>query len=216
MSKNNGIFDGLKGKQRPFLRAYLDETNPETYLNALASAKAAKYKAKNDNSFGAIGCENLKKLNSRIEKWLDEEGLSAKRLKLKLLSLIEAKQTHFHKVKGHVKPEDLPPGVIVIAESNKIALSGKGDDAEPFDDGDTIVAIPTDALETQRRSLDMALKVRGEYAPEKREHTGKGGGPIEHDYKIVDMPPTFKTIDEWVEWRKRSIEAQQQKETGVT
>ena len=28
-----------------------------------------------------------------------------------------------------------------------------------------------EAIETQRRSLDMAFKVKGTYAPEKREHS---------------------------------------------
>ncbi len=32
-----------------------------------------------------------------------------------------------------------------------------------------------EAIETQRKTLDMAIKVRGMYSPEKREHTGPGG-----------------------------------------
>jgi len=35
-----------------------------------------------------------------------------------------------------------------------------------------------EALETQRRTLDMAFKLRGSYAPDRLEHTGKDGGPI--------------------------------------
>jgi len=30
-----------------------------------------------------------------------------------------------------------------------------------------------EAIETQRKTLDMALKIKGMYAPEKHEHTGK-------------------------------------------
>lgn len=166
MTKNDEIFGGLKGKQRPFLRAYFNESNKDTYLNGTASAKAAKYKAKDDATFAAIGSENLRKLKDRIKIWLDEEGLSSNRLKTKLISLVHAKKHHIIKIKGHVNPDVLEPGVIVIGESNIMAWRGQGENAVPIDDGDTILAVPIEALETQRRSLDMALKIRGEYAPE--------------------------------------------------
>ncbi len=35
-----------------------------------------------------------------------------------------------------------------------------------------------EAIETQRKTLDMALKVKGMYAPERHEHTGKDGKPL--------------------------------------
>jgi hypothetical protein len=171
--KNAKILSGLTGKQKPWLRAYLDESNPKTFLNKTAAARAAGYRCKNDNGFICIGQQNYLKLQDHIEKWLDEEGLSENRLKMKLLSLVEAKQHYFQKIKGHVKPEDLPPGVVIMSVSHKMSWAGKGEDAEPFDDGDTVVAIPVEALETQRRTLEMAMKVKGMYAPEqiKVEHT---------------------------------------------
>jgi len=40
-----------------------------------------------------------------------------------------------------------------------------------------------DALETQRRTLDMAFKIKGSYAPVRNEHAGPKGEPIQVDVK---------------------------------
>jgi hypothetical protein len=156
----NDVFKGLKGKQRLWLRAYLDETNPDTYLNATGSAMAAKYKAKTYQSFGSIGSENFKKLERRVSEWLENEGLSDNKLKLKMLSLMDAKQIYFQKIKGAVDLASLPPGAAVVAQSMSVS---------PVDDGETVIAIPVESLETQRRTLDMAIKVKGLYAKDNEQ-----------------------------------------------
>ena len=51
------------------------------------------YKTKIYSSLGTIGSENYKKLELHIDRWLDEYGLSERRLKTKMLSLMEAKET---------------------------------------------------------------------------------------------------------------------------
>ena len=48
------------------------------------------------------------------------------------------------------------------------------------------------AIETQRRALDMAFKVRGMYAAEKRELTGKDGKPIKTEVTIKFVEPGEK------------------------
>jgi len=126
-----------------------------------------------------IGYQNFIKLQPVIDKWLIEAGLSEVTLKKKLISLVSAKETRLIKIKGHTPEDDLGAGVRQLAVTHKMEWAGKGEDAEPFDDGETLLAVDMESIETQRKTLDMALKVKGLYAPEKRQHTGPDGGPIE-------------------------------------
>ena len=79
----------LTGKQALFLRHLLDESNPDTFMNATGSAKAAKYNCSTENSYSLIGYENIRKLKPYISQWLDEVGLSEERLRLKIVELLE-------------------------------------------------------------------------------------------------------------------------------
>lgn len=157
-------------KQRLWLKAFLNRDNPSTFLNKTESARYAKYNCENEESFASIGNQNFRKLQPSIQTWIDEEGLDDINLKAKLISLIDAKQVLFHKVKGNVDPDCLPPGAFIVTESSILAYRGKGEEKQEIDDGDTIVALPVQALETQRKSLEMAMKIKGMFAPEKHEH----------------------------------------------
>lgn len=42
-------------KLNAWFKAYTDETNPKTFFNKTASAKASGYKAKTENAFACIG-----------------------------------------------------------------------------------------------------------------------------------------------------------------
>lgn len=165
----NKTLKGLKGKQLPWLRAYLDETNPATFLNNTASARAAGYNCSTEEGFTVIGAQNLAKLRDRINLWLEEEGLSEAYLQRKLASLIEAKKTVIQKIKGHAPENNLSPGVRQLAVTHKLAWAGTGDDAEPFDDGETLLSVDMEALETQRKTLDMAFKVKGMYEKDNKQ-----------------------------------------------
>ncbi len=92
-------------------------------------------------------------------------------VKTKLVKLLNAKKIVFSKAKGKVELDSLPLGAFVVAMSEKMKGASKvdDDDGEACDDGDSVVAIPVGALETQRKALDMALKIRGLYAAEKHE-----------------------------------------------
>lgn len=181
-----------------WLKHYLNEPNPETFLNKTASAKAAKYQAKSENAFQVIGYQNFIKHQPLILKWLNDNKLSDTALRLKLSDLLETERTVFHKIKGKVNGEDLPAGIRVVAESSKMSYVGRGEDAEAVDDGETLLAINVADPEIQRKSLDMAFKVTGEYAAEKREHGGIGGGPI----PLTAFPPEPASIEEWEKNRK--------------
>ena len=171
-------------KRRAWLKYYLEEGTP-TFLNATASAEKAAYRA-TKRSFRQIGYLNLKLFANEIEAWLDEHGFSDARLKTKLLELVEAKQTIYQKVKGAIKADDLPAGHRLVVSSGLLEFDKEGKGV--FGTGDTLIEIDVVALETQRRSLDMAFKVKGLYAPEKKEHTGKDGKPIQHDVNLkADM-----------------------------
>ncbi|MCT4627948.1 hypothetical protein [Halodesulfovibrio sp.] len=125
---------GMTPKQRLWLAAYLDRGS-STFMHATNAARAAGYSGKNDANLSEIGYRNKKALQSRIDTWLEEEGLSDSVLKQKLVQLLDAKETKMFAEKGEVKD-----------------------------------MIEVEALEVQRKTLDMALKVKGLYSPEKHEH----------------------------------------------
>ncbi len=153
-----------KSKLDLWFKFYVDKSNKKTFLNKTESAKAAKYRGKDDNSFGCIGYQNYGKLQSRINTWLDDVGLSDEALKEKLLQLSEAKETKFIKIKGFISNEDLPDHVTAIGTSGLVEETKDGQ--KKFSAGDTLVAVETDALSIQTKNLEMALKVKGLFSPE--------------------------------------------------
>ena len=169
-AKTNHLPPIPSDKMALWLKHYLDDTNPETFINQTKSAIYAEYKANSYNGFATIGKENYKKLQPYIAQWLDEYGLSENRLKLKLVSLTESHKTIFQKVKGRVDSDSLAPNVSKVAETHKVMCDHKGktgDDPDYYDDGETLLAIDVNDPELQRKSLDMALKVRDLYTGDK-------------------------------------------------
>ena len=77
-------------KLNVWLKHYLDETNPKTFMNKKESARAAGYKCSTDESFGSVGCQNFNKLKDKIVKWLDENSFSDNAIKAKIVSLMDA------------------------------------------------------------------------------------------------------------------------------
>ena len=142
----------ITSKMDLWLRHYTNEANKLTFLNKTESAKAAGYKCNNVDSFGQIGAQNFRKLSDKISVWFDEIGLSENALKAKLQSLMEVKEKKFFS--APIKDAD---GIVV---------------------GMHIESEEVEAIETQRKSLDMALKVRGMMKP--IEHAVKGSVGMEH------------------------------------
>jgi hypothetical protein len=91
------------------------------------------------------------------------------------------------KLKGHTDLTEIRPDAFEIVRTNKKSWSGTGESKKAFDDADTLIGIIVEDLEVLRRALDMALRMKGLYAPEKREHTGASGQPIQ--YQIVTEIP---------------------------
>lgn len=148
-------------KLNVWFKHFINENCSTTFLNKTESVRRAGYKTKKENSLKSIGCENFTKLNDKISKWLDETGLSENALKIKLLSLMEAKETKFFAFQGEI-----------------------------------IEQVEVEAIETQRKTLDMALKVKGMNAPTKHELTGKDGKrllPRETKIIVEYCKPTEKT-----------------------
>ena len=159
------VFSGLKGKLALWLRAYLDRDNPVTFLHQKNSVKHAGYKCRTENSFASVGSQNYKKLRGRIDVWLTEEGLSEASLKKKLIDLLSANETKFITIKGKITDkDDLPAYCTVVVSSKQKKLAGK--DAVEYKEEHTVIAVDMTALEVQRRSLDMAFKVKGMYVNE--------------------------------------------------
>jgi hypothetical protein len=151
-----------------WLKAFLNEGSP-TFLNAAASARKAGYKAKNEDSFRVIGYENRKKFAPKIAKWLDEHGFSEVVLKSKVFQLMEAKETVFQKLKGAVLQSNLPEGHRAVATSGTVIQTKDG---QAFGDGETLLEIDVANYGVQIKATEMALKVKGLFAPEKHEHSG--------------------------------------------
>lgn len=191
-------------KRLVWYKHFTNQSNPVTFLNQTASAKAAGYKCRSDESFASVGSQNFQKLKHELEIWFDENSLSLTSLKMKHTELLECQKTVFQKIKGHIGEQDLGEGIQIVAESHKMASDGKGDDSILYDDGDTLLAINVADPEIQRRALDMAYKVKGTYAPvkHKKEHSGPGGGPIET--KWTDFPQEPKTVAEWEAMREEA------------
>jgi hypothetical protein len=162
-----------KIKLQMWLAAFLDESNPKTFLNKKESARAAGYVVARENTLAVQGWKNFHRMGSEINKWLDEMGLSDVVLKAKLLQLLNARETKFVNITGTIKTETLDPSCRVVAEASQEKLVGK--DATPYDEESSVLAIDTEAQETQRRTLDMALKVKGMYAADEIKVTGLEG-----------------------------------------
>ncbi len=114
-----------------WLEFYLDHANKETFGNGTESARQAGFEVKHPASAGSA-CK--KRYAKFIKNWVEEEGLGDVSLKLKLIDLINAKETKFFTHKGYL-----------------------------------VDWMDVEALGIQQKALDMAFKLRGDYAPEKKE-----------------------------------------------
>lgn len=154
-------FQGLTDTQALFLRYFLDAENPDTFMRAAPSARAAGLHGP------SAGHDMKKRLAPIINAFLEECGLGEDSLRMKLVQLLETNTTKIVTMKGHVEEWELPENTQVVAVSQ---------DGENVN---TIVAVRGRAPELQLRALDMALKCKGMYAAEKTEITGKDGEPLE-------------------------------------
>jgi hypothetical protein len=164
------------GKPTPlgliWLTHFLSEES-DSFLNATLSAKKSGYRARNAHSFQQIGFKNKQRYRVTIAEWLRENGYSETELKIRLLRLLEAKQTVHLKLRGAVLPGSLPEGCRIIATTGTVnVVKGDGENRRAYGDGDTILGIDVPALDVQIKALDLALRVKGLYSAERVEHSG--------------------------------------------
>lgn len=138
-----------------WLKAFLNEGAP-TFLNATASAIHAGYKGNSRHSFQQIGFRNRVKFGPLIGEWLDDHGYSDNQLKIRVLDLMNAKETVFQRMRGTVDQAMLPEGHRVAAITEE----------------DTLLEIDVAALGVQLKALELALRVKGLFAADKVEHSG--------------------------------------------
>jgi len=144
-----------------WLKHFLNGDCSTTFLNKTESAKKAKYKCSTDDSFRNVGHQNFTKLSAKINTWLEENGLSDNALKIKMLRLLDAKESKFQKVKGAVTSKNLDPNVKKVVESGAIEFDKDGE--KEFGTRETLIQIDVENLELQRRTLDMAFKMKNLY-----------------------------------------------------
>ena len=130
-------------KQNAWLKYYLAE-GTSSFLNKTEAARRAGYSYANEDCLRQTGCRLFTKNTDRIKRWFDEVGLSENALKNKLLSLMGAKETKFFSTPIKVK---------VVKDGKEVETNDI-----------LIKQVEVEALEVQRKTLDMAIKVRGMYA----------------------------------------------------
>lgn len=86
-------------KQKAWLSAYLE------CFNASEAARRAGYRCKDDQSFGAVGHENFKKLEPLILEWINKQGFSEAQLKAKIMAGFDAMETRTATHEGMITDE---------------------------------------------------------------------------------------------------------------
>jgi len=156
-------------KKHIWLKHFLDESNPDTYLNATGSVRAMGLKLKNSNTEGTMGYMFRKAMRAKINKYLEKGPSSTLARRLKEIELLNAQETKIIMVEGTIDKSSLPrTGVKIIAESTEsVPICGEGEKRPKIKKRKktTILAIDTQNKEIQRKTLDMLLKRAGEYAP---------------------------------------------------
>ena len=124
---------------------------------------------------------------------LDAEGLGLAYLIKKLKRELDAKATKLQKIKGKIPLNDngkpqLAKGTRIVTQSEKPSLDKEG---ELYDDGETVIAVDEIDWSTRQRARMDAHKLRGDYAPDKVEHTGNV--KINHDVEsgLIDEIRAF-------------------------
>jgi hypothetical protein len=168
-------------KKQLWKSLYLDATNKTTFLNGTRSSIAAGFKCASKNAHAQNGSKLLAEFQPEIEAWLESSGMSDVSLKTRLLKLLDAHETQFFTIKGEVSEDELPDGCHIVLAGTTTIWTKDG----CRDEINTLVAVTVARPELQRRSLDMAFKAKGLYAPEKWELTGKDGGPIETNTEVT-------------------------------
>ena len=163
-----GILE-LTDKQKLWFKLYTDSSNKKLFLNSTQCALKV-YDTEDYNSARQIGVDNKKSMAPILKVWLDEEHFSDEALRSRLVGLMDAQETKFIHLRGKIEEGDLPEGFSLVGHG----VTEKGEGEHAYTEYVTLVQVNMDAKETQRRSLDMALKVVGKYAADKVEISGLG------------------------------------------
>lgn len=174
----------LKQQQQDFIEFYFTP-GTETFSNAYKSAVAAGY-AEYTARFKAPGWVNKSKRKSGNKRIWDEAqlrrkdyeenaGISRFKTLAEYRKLAYVNPRDFYKPNGDLKNiHDMHPDVSAAIAGMDISVSTKPGTDEP-----EVVYVKKIKHADKKATLDSIVKVMGYAAPEKHEHTGKDGGPIE-------------------------------------
>lgn len=109
-----------------WLALYLDKDNPQTFLRATEACVAAMYRCSDRAGYQHQACINLKRFQGQIAKWADDEGLSTDALKLKLIQLLDAKETKFFQKDGRVTDSREVDALSIQIQALTLAMRHKG------------------------------------------------------------------------------------------
>lgn len=130
--------------------------------------------------------EMIDAMGTPFGKFLDAQSITPALLARKLKAELNAKVSKTIKVKG--SPNNLPRGYKNITTTGIIeSIRVDGDVEKDYCDGESVLGwVEVDWGTRQKARID-AHKLRGDYPAEKRELTGRNGGPVE----IKEIPLVF-------------------------
>ena len=138
----------------------------------------------------SIGQELLNAELRPITDALEKEGITIGLLAKKLKSELRAKKTNLQKLKGapnglKTKTGRNKSGIKVITTTGIIEYDDE--DEKQYGTGESLLAVDMVDWGTRQKARIDAHRLRGDYPAEKHEHTGKDGGPIEHNHITEQM-----------------------------
>lgn len=187
---------GLTGKQQAFINAYLGEAA----FNATEAARIAGLA--HPNKQGPRLLVNVG-VREALRERLDEHAMSANEVLKRLSDIASGKVADMVDENGKFSlqvakergKDQLLKKLKIKSTSKKVDSFTEGEDEpETFE-----TSLIHEEVEFEMYSAHEALRDLGKYHKlftDKHEHTGKDGGPIETNAKVVMIPPKLDG-DEW-------------------
>ena len=174
----------LNEKQELFCREYIIDRN------ATQAAQRAGYSEKTAYSQGQRLLKHAE-IQKRIEQLRAE---SVERLELTRDEVIAqyrrlgfSDPRKLYDAYGQIKPiHELDDDTAAAVQSIEVEMRQVDGLDEPP------VPVLKVRMADRKGALDSIMKAQGWNMPDKMEHTGKNGGPIEHDVRVVLVPPKQK------------------------
>lgn len=178
----------LDHRESRFVQEYLVSLDPKDaaikagYSKSLAASKAYQWV-----SNGKVKPHVYAAVEAGRQKTAEKLAISREKILQQYARLGFSDVRKFFDDNGQLKP------ITELDDDTAAALQGYEVEMRMLDGPDSP---PVPVLKVKwadrKAALDAIMKAQGWNSAEKFEHTGKGGGPIEHDVRVVMVPPKQK------------------------